>query len=455
MLAEAHAEFADWQTLARQRLGRTLAGRWRLDAILGVGGTSTVFSATEMDGRRVAIKMLRPESSRSEGARARLGREALIANQLVSDGAVAVFDSGIQDDELFLVMELLEGETLSARASAAGGRLDLDESLRIVEGVLSTLAAAHARGIVHRDVKPQNVFVTQDGTVRLLDFGLARGDGLHAMTDGITRSGATLGTPAFMAPEQALGRTRALDARTDVWCAGATLFSVLTGKHVHEGETIGESLVMAGSQQAPPIELHLPTLPRPIARVVARSLAFRPEERFPDAAAMLAALRAARESVARGDVELPSVAALETLPEDLGASPRTKPLVRRAKAAGVAVLVALCAAATVAWSRATVAPRESATEVNGAIAPTPQPLADATPTPQVPAPQPPPAPANESLAIPSRTGAPHTPALHKSMRVASPTPTSRREPEATTNVPPVVVASTPAPTLDEVLDHRK
>ncbi len=459
MVPEAEVEFSEWKSAAERRIGETLAGTWRLDSILGTGGTSTVFSASEASGRRVAIKMLRPEYSGNAAARARLAREARIANELAAEGAVAVLDSCIVGDDLFLVMDLLEGETLSARASARG-RLELDEALRIVEAVLTVLAAAHARGIVHRDVKPQNVFVTREGDVRLLDFGLARGDGLHAIPDGITRSGATLGTPAYMAPEQANGRTRDVDARTDVWCTGATLYTVLTGQHVHRGETIGESLVLAGSQPAPPIEAHLPDLPRAISRVVARALAFRPEDRFADAGAMLAALREARETVARGEPSqrLP-IQAQETLPEESVGAARPSPTRRSTRAAvlGAGVFISVCVAATaMAWGPTRVA--VSAPVALSAFAPpAPSPRVETTralaavdpPSPPVVSPSPPPSVVPSSSARATRP--------RKVIRAT--------QAEAPTHVSDPVVAAPPpapsaepqvqAPTLDDMLDHRK
>src|SRR5262249_41528832 len=155
-----------------------------------------------------------------------------LANRVGHDGAVAVLDDDqTEDGVVFLVMDLLEGATLEDLARQ--GPCAPNEVAFLVDGLLDVLGAAHGRGIVHRDVKPGNVFVTRKGEVRLLDFGIARireGSAVFAPT----RSGALLGTPGFMAPEHARGRWDEVDARTDLWAVGATMFRLLAGRPVHE-----------------------------------------------------------------------------------------------------------------------------------------------------------------------------------------------------------------------------
>src|SRR5205814_3965262 len=143
---------------------------------------------------------------------------------------VPVLDDDVADDGcVFLVMPLLTGETVRARWERLGRALPVDEVVSIAHGMLGALAAAHRAKIVHRDVKPENVFLTHEGDVRLLDFGVAR---LLETTDPVsaTLSGHAIGTPAFMAPEQALGRVREIDARTDLWAVGATMYALLSGQ---------------------------------------------------------------------------------------------------------------------------------------------------------------------------------------------------------------------------------
>jgi serine/threonine protein kinase len=285
------ARGCEWSASAL--VGSTLAGRWSLVELLGLGASSAVFAARHATGLRGAVKLLRPHVAVSASARARLRREARIANRLARDGAVAVLDGGVDGDSVFLVMELLEGQTLQARLGDRGGRLPIEEALDMVDGLLEVLAAAHCAGIVHRDVKPQNVFVERSGRVRVLDFGLARFDGLDC--DGFeTASYGTLGTPAFMSPEQARGRTDEIDARADVWGVGATLFKVLTSRPVHEGRTAGEMIILSGTQPAPPVAPLVPRLSRPVAAVINRALAFSPADRWATAGAMREALAKAR-----------------------------------------------------------------------------------------------------------------------------------------------------------------
>jgi serine/threonine-protein kinase len=465
---------------ARSRLGEVIAGKWRLDELLGIGGQSVVYAATHRNGNRAAIKLT---AAPNELVRTRLLREAYAANQLAAHGAVAVLDDGVQGNEFFLVMDLLEGETLARHMLQAGGRLVPDEALPLVIGMLSILAAAHARGIVHRDVKPENVFLTRDGAVRLLDFGLARFEGPAASPDGITRSGTMLGTPAFMAPEQACGHTREIDARTDVWGAGATFFTLLTGRHVHDAEALGEMLVKAGSKPAPSVLLHLPHLPGAVARVIDRALAFSPKDRFADAGCMLAALNAAREAAAEDSARpsplavtvpeaVPSPSAV-TLPET-GPSPYAPPdAARRKWPRGRLAVVASLAVASFAVP-AGMASLRARGAVPAAVPATPatvEKLASAAPPVGTTSVQDVPPPPDESVrALPSvpaqplassprpprpraapaaaRSAAPAASALHAD-------PPGPAAPAPAPSDPPASSTAPQQPTLDELLGHRR
>ncbi len=272
------------------RVGTTINAKYRLDALLGAGGMAAVYAATHRNGDRVALKVLHPELSRTESVRARFLREGYVANKVGHAGVVRVIDDDVAPDGgVYLVMELLEGRTLEQHRVASGGRLSLPEASTLVGHVLDVLAAAHAQRIIHRDIKPENVFLTTRGVVKLMDFGIAR------MLDGVqaTASGTLMGTPAFMPPEQANGRIKEVDARSDVWSAGALLFVLLTGQEVHQARTTSEQMIYAATQPARSIATLMPELEPDMAQVIDVALAFEMHGRWQTAGAMGNALRSA------------------------------------------------------------------------------------------------------------------------------------------------------------------
>ncbi|WP_437632016.1 serine/threonine protein kinase [Sorangium sp. So ce854] len=283
------AEDEETQRL-KARVGSTVRGKWRLDALIGAGGMAAVYAATHHVGHRVAIKILHPEGAVSREQRARFEQEAIAAARLGHPAAVQVHDIDVTEHgEPFLVMELLDGEGLRERALRLGG-VALPELLAHVDTLLEVLKAAHDAGIVHRDIKPDNLFVTRDGRLKVLDFGIARmkqgGAGLK------TRTGALLGTTSYMAPEQILGRD--VDGRADLYAVGATMFTLLTNRRLHDALTEGELLVKMSTTPAPPLAAVAPGVDPRVARVVDRALAFQVEQRYPDAQTMLADVRAVR-----------------------------------------------------------------------------------------------------------------------------------------------------------------
>jgi len=287
------AAFDDALALARSRVGSTLNGKWRLDHLLGVGGMAAVYEATHRNRKRAAVKILHPEFSMNLAVRQRFLREGYVANSVGQSGAVAVDDDDVAEDGCaFLVMELLDGETLDARWERKGKHLPPGEVLSLVDQVLSTLSAAHAAGIVHRDLKPENMFLTRGGAVKILDFGIAR---LRELSQSAskTQTGSMMGTPSFMPPEQARGRWDEVDAQSDLWAVGATMFTLLTGRYVHEASTVNEALAFAVTQPARSISMLLPDLPFPIVELVDRALAYDKNTRWSSAATMQGALRRA------------------------------------------------------------------------------------------------------------------------------------------------------------------
>jgi serine/threonine-protein kinase len=299
-LKESCDGYAGLAAAAQARVGGVLAGRWRLDALLGLGGMAAVYAATHRNGNRVALKVLHAHYSLDEGVSARLEREGYVANLVDHPGAVRVLDDGrAEDGAVFLVMELLDGEALDVRLARRGGRLDGGDALAITYQLLEVLAAAHAKGIVHRDIKPDNVFITRAGEVKVLDFGTARLVELPA-GHSRTRNGALFGTPGFMAPEQALGHLEDIDAQTDLWAVGATLFALVSGRPVHRGTNLNEQLVEAATQPAPALASVLPGVDAALAALVDTALAFDKAERWPTARRMQDAVRAVAEAAEDG-----------------------------------------------------------------------------------------------------------------------------------------------------------
>ena len=276
---------------ARERIGQVLRERWLLEKVLGVGGMAAVYRARHRNGARAAIKLLHGPLSEDQVVRERFLREAYLANSIDHSGVVRVLDDDA-DPQLgpFIVMELLEGESVLDLLDR-GGTITPDRALDIGEQTLDVLALAHDRGIVHRDLKPANLFLCEGGVVKVLDFGIARL--LDDSQARLTRTGVPLGTPAYMAPEQARGLGRHVDGRADLYALGATIFRVLAGRHVHVGQG-AEQIALVATQRAPSLSAVAPRLPPGVCAIVDRALLFEPERRYATAADMQADIRLAR-----------------------------------------------------------------------------------------------------------------------------------------------------------------
>ena len=275
--------------LAERRVGTSLRrGKYMLDALLGVGSMGAVYRATHRNGTLVAVKMLHTEFVGDDDVHARFLREGYIVNQVNHAGLVRVLDDDVDDDgATFLVLELLEGRTLEDEREAHGGMLPPLRCLEIVREVLVILGAVHARSVVHRDVKPENVFLMRAGPVKLLDLGIARLGPSHR-----TFAGQALGSPAYMSPEQASGRLDEVDARSDLFGVGAILFTTLTGHPLHEGPNPQARLQMAATQQARSLFEIWPDAKGALANLVDVALRFEPTQRWSSAGEMLRALEA-------------------------------------------------------------------------------------------------------------------------------------------------------------------
>jgi serine/threonine protein kinase len=304
---------------ARSRLGTVLKDKFRLDAVLGVGGMATVFAATHRNGKKVAVKVLHPAFAADPDLVNRFLREGYVANKIEHPGCVNVLDDDADGDVVFLVMELLDGYSLERFTRPGGARMPVEQILRVADDTLDVLAVAHARGITHRDIKPANLFVTNDGRTKVLDFGIARlADG--GIDSSNTQTGVAIGTPAFMPPEQARGRKLEIDARTDVWSVGATMFALLAGDRPRRAETGAEELLLAMTAPMPAVLERVPSTPPALAAVIDRALAFEREARWPDARSMQMALRDASHSALEAPRD-PTGPRADTAPVLLGSGP--------------------------------------------------------------------------------------------------------------------------------------
>jgi serine/threonine-protein kinase len=280
------------EELAARRIGQTV-GRYRLERVIGVGGMAAVYAARAADGAVAAIKILHPEMSLRRDVRERFLREGYVANSIQHPGAVRALEHGdAPESGVFLALELLQGETLTERFKRHGS-LPHAELLDYADQVLDVLAVAHQRGVVHRDLKPDNLFVTHEGRIKILDFGLARLKEA-APSDYRTRTGMALGTLPYMAPEQALGRRDEIDQRVDLFALGATLFRLVSGRKIHESPSEAELLIAMASKPAPSVLSVAPNVSPDLGRVIDLALAFSRDARYPDARTMQADVRALR-----------------------------------------------------------------------------------------------------------------------------------------------------------------
>jgi serine/threonine-protein kinase len=286
-----------------------VAERYRVVRRLGAGGMATVFLAQdERLGRSVAIKRLHGEST-DEVAR-RFRREARLGAALNHPNVVAVYDISSDDEGVLIVMEYVEGETL--RDAISDAPLPHDRAIVVLRGVAAALDYAHENGVVHRDVKPANVLIRRDGTVKLADLGIATA----AEHSKITRSGAVLGTAAYMAPERLDGRPGG--PAVDVYALAAVAFETLSGRKAYEGTTPLEVAHKVVNEPTPDLRHVLPDAPDDLADAIKRGLAWEPDQRFAAAGELVAAIEAALPEAAASATALPIPApdAIEPSPED-------------------------------------------------------------------------------------------------------------------------------------------
>src|SRR2546421_1934877 len=291
-------------------------GRYRVEALLGTGAMGEVYRAHDPAiDRLVAIKVVRPElvaGSGGEQLLERFRREARAAGRRFHPNIVAIWDFGDDNGTPFLVMELVEGQSLDQLIKSCGS-LEPRRSVAIVTQVLSALGFAHASGIVHRDIKPSNIMVLPGDQVKVADFGIARIE-----TSEFTIVGDLLGTPAYMAPEQLSGGP--IDHRTDLFATGVILFEMLTGVKPFRGKSITEIMSFMEKRGPEDIRVLNPAVPEAMKRVIGKSVAFDPAQRYADAAAFSKAVADAMPALP-GEAPPPTANAAQTISSEASFSP--------------------------------------------------------------------------------------------------------------------------------------
>jgi serine/threonine-protein kinase len=316
-------------------IGTVLSGRYRLEAKLGSGGMSTVYLArdTTLD-RPVAVKVMHREMSEQADQLERFRQEARAVAKISHPNVVAVIDAGEDGGYPYIVFEYVEGETLKARINRVGA-LDVQESLAYAIEIARGLTVAHARKMVHRDIKPQNVLIDAEGRAKLTDFGISR----QLEKDGLTATGRVLGTTDYVAPEQAMGR--GADQRSDLYSLGVVLFEMLTGHVPFQADSQVGVAMKHVNEELPDVQADRPELSAATALVVERATAKDPTKRYADIGEMLDDLSTALEVEAAraGSTTGEATTVLEAVP------PAKRKLPGRARWSRVAIVVAALIAA--------------------------------------------------------------------------------------------------------------
>lgn len=274
--------------------GQILGARYRLIERLGEGGMGSVWLAENLSikGSEVAVKVMHSAFTNDPTVVSRFRAEAEATVRIGHPNIVKVFDFGeLEDGSPYLVMERLRGEGLSERLARLGA-LAPCEAVKILRAVLDALEAAHEKEIVHRDLKPENLFLAGDGgdeTPKILDFGVSKILGSDAERVRLTRTGALVGTPAYMAPEQALGET-AIDTRVDLWAMGVILYELVSGRLPYDGQNYNAMLVQIVTGRPRPVTEHVPSLDPGLVAIIERAMSRSPRARYASARAMSDAL---------------------------------------------------------------------------------------------------------------------------------------------------------------------
>src|ERR1039458_9048218 len=268
------------------QIGDLLGGRYEILQMLGEGGMGAVYKARDVElEREVALKVIRPEMAEHPEILQRFKQELILAHQITDRNVIRIFDIGEAGKIKFITMEYLEGENLH-QILKRQGKLEVAEAIGIMEQAASGLAAAHREGIIHRDLKPGNIMRDKNGRVVVMDFGLAR----TFSGDGMTRTGAMLGTIEYMSPEQAQGKD--VKASSDVFTFGLILYELLAGVTPFHAESAIASLLMRSQQRAVPLADVAKNVPGTLSNIVSKCLETDPAKRYQSAEELDADLRA-------------------------------------------------------------------------------------------------------------------------------------------------------------------
>jgi serine/threonine-protein kinase len=252
---------------------KVIKNRYRLDNLIAQGGMAVVYQGTDLVlNRTVAVKILRPDLTQDKSFVERFKREAQDLARLIHPNIVAVYDAGIEDGSYFIVMEYLEGETLKELIDRTA--LPVDQAVKIIYQVAKALEHAHKNGLIHRDIKPQNIIITSNQQVKVTDFGIARAIG----RSGLTRTGKILGTAQYISPEQASGRTA--DERSDIYSVGILFYEILIGKPPFDGPIAVEVASKHITEEPIPLRKLDPAIPKQLENLVLKMLAKKPEDRY-------------------------------------------------------------------------------------------------------------------------------------------------------------------------------
>ncbi|WP_433315334.1 serine/threonine-protein kinase [Micromonospora chersina] len=395
---------------------RLLSGRYQPEELLGSGGMGEVWRGRDLRlDRPVAIKVLTATGVREPMAAERFDREARTAARLTHPHIVGVYDFGTEDDHSYLVMELVEGRTVGDLVVA--GPLPVDQALSIAVQTCDGIAAAHAAGVVHRDIKPGNLIVTPAGTVKICDFGIARLPRL-AGQNTLTGPATKLGTSSYMSPEQALGGP--VDPRTDLYGLGCTLYAMLTGAPPFAGDPLSV-LHQHVNEPPPPLRDRRPDVPVELAALVSELLAKDPADRPTDAGVVRERLAAL---LPRAGTPL-AVVAVDAAPAEPATNPGDRPArSRRGPLLAVAGLVGL---ALLALAGVTLLDRDGGKPLAGPTAPAATTTAAAPSAPVVPVTVAPTTPRPRTVAPTTRSPA-ATPRASPPLASATPSAIPPRDP---------------------------